>query len=197
MTEYITSVEKLITAIQQKSAVRRKPIIVAIDGRSGTGKSTLANAVASRLDATILVCDDFYSGGDDSEWLAYSPQQRVAKCIDWQRIRTEVLEPLLNGKRAIYRPFDFKVGKGLAANTIAVMPAPFIILEGAYSARPELADVIDFKILVEFPDEARRQRLIQREGNSFMQTWHTIWDAAEDYYFEQVRPPSSFDFVIA
>jgi para-aminobenzoate synthetase len=67
------------------------------------------------------------------------------------------------------------------------------MLDGAYSSRPELADVIDLSVLIECPDAARRLRLVEREGEAFMQRWHALWDVAEDYYFRHVRPAEAFD----
>lgn len=73
-------------------------------------------------------------------------------------------------------------------------PKPVILLDGVYSARPELADLVDLAVLAEAPnDRARRQRLIAREGEAFMNAWHALWDAAEDHYFSLVRPRSAFD----
>lgn len=116
-------------------------------------------------------------------------------CIDWKRIRREVLELLLTNRAALYHPFDFKTGHGLSKDLIELKPAKVVILDGAYSARPELSDLIDIKIL-KLHDDTRRERLLGREGLSFMQNWHSIWDEAENYYFTQICTPSTFDFVI-
>jgi uridine kinase len=76
-------------------------------------------------------------------------------------------------------------------------PAALIILDGAYSCRPELADLVDFSVLIEMSDDKlRRRRLLAREGHDFMTTWHKRWDAAEDHYFTQVVPRSMFDLII-
>ena len=71
-----------------------------------------------------------------------------------------------------------------------------IILDGAYSSRPELADLIDLSVLVEAPAAIRERRLTDRETPSFLRAWHDRWDPAEDYYFAQVRPRGAFDQVI-
>ena len=71
-----------------------------------------------------------------------------------------------------------------------------IILDGAYCSRPELGDLINLSVLVEAPDEVRRERLIAREGAESMSTWHAIWDDAEDHYFTHVRPRESFDLIV-
>jgi uridine kinase len=77
-------------------------------------------------------------------------------------------------------------------------PASFIILDGAYSARPEISDLIDLAVLVDVPTSERHRRIAIRETDkAFLAAWHARWDAAEDYYFTHVRPAPSFDLVVA
>ena len=180
-----------------------RPMLVAIDGGSGSGKTVLAAAVAAELDAVIVPSDDFFAAGiTDAEWDRMSPAQRAAAAIDWRRLRAEALEPLLAGRTAAWHPFDFEAGTRpdgtypMATNVVIRQPAPVIVLEGAYSARPELADLIDLAVLVDVPTEERHRRLETREEKSFRDAWHTRWDVAEDYYFGQLRPPRSFDLII-
>lgn len=71
-----------------------------------------------------------------------------------------------------------------------------VILEGAYSSRPELADLLDFTVLVEAPEPERRARLAAREDPAFLADWHDQWEGAEEHYFEEIRPASSFHLVI-
>ena len=145
----------------------------------------------------MVESDDFYSGGSDAEWAQRTTEEKVDECIDWRRLKAEAIDPLLAGRTVTWHPFDFKTGTGLAANTITREPAHVIILDGVYSARPELRELIDLAVLVDVPDDfARRQRLILREGQTFMDAWHALWDVAEDYYFTHIRPPSSFDLVV-
>lgn len=40
-----------------------RPFVVAIDGRSGVGKSTFARDLAERLGAALVEGDDFFAGG--------------------------------------------------------------------------------------------------------------------------------------
>ncbi|HLG63832.1 MAG TPA: hypothetical protein VKY19_17960 [Ktedonosporobacter sp.] len=184
----------------QRRLQHKSPVLVALDGRSGTGKSTLAQAVAARVEASIVVSDDFYAGGNDDVWYGKSAGEKVAQGIDWRRMRMEVLEPLLANKAASWHPLDFQAGSGWVGwkeELVTLEPAPVILLDGIYSARPELADLVDVAVLIEIDDLVRRQRLVVREGQDFMQRWHQLWDAAEDYYFTYIRPRSSFDLILS
>jgi len=194
----ITAVDEIVFAINNLLK-RKNPILIALDGRSGTGKSTIAQVIASRVESVIVVSDDFYSGGNDDGWSGVSVKKKVARVIDWQRMRAHVLEPLLAQRPASWYPLDFTPGVGWVGwkdEAITLEPASVIIVDGVYSARPELADLVDLVILVEADDEASRKRLIMREGQSFMDRWHAIWDVAEDYYFDSVCPRSSFAMIV-
>jgi uridine kinase len=75
-------------------------------------------------------------------------------------------------------------------------PATVILIEGAYSAGPALADLVDLAILVDVPVEERHARLRGREDAAFLARWHGRWDEVEAHYFREVRPRGSFDLVI-
>lgn len=193
------AVNKVVSKVKQLIKDHPTPLLVALDGRSGTGKSILAKLIAEKTHGGVVLSDDFYSGGNDDKWEGYTPQAKVDEVVDWKRMRTEVLEPLLAGKPAFWHPLDFKpkVGwVGWKAETVSMKPAEVIILDGAYSARPELSDIVNLAVLVESPDEMRRRRLLLREGVEFMEKWHKLWDPAEDYYFTKIRPRNSFDLVL-
>lgn len=180
-------------------AQHRSPIatLIALDGRSGSGKSTLAHALATNLDAVVVEADDFYTGGSLTQWSRRSARVRADVCIDSARLRREALMPLLAGTAATWHAFDWDTETDLLATATTLRPAPFVILDGAFSTRPELMDLIDYTVLVKASDAIRRDRLEQREGERYLTDWHPIWAAAEDYYFTHVRLPTQFDAHIA
>ena len=98
---------------------------------------------------------------------------------------------------ARWRPFDYESWQGLAADAITVEPARVVLVEGAYSPGPWLADLVDFAVLLTLDDEVRLCRLRAREGPERMARWLATWRPAEDAYFEHDRTPQSFDLVIS
>ena len=196
------AVDTVVTAIRAR-AVRPQRLVVAIDGRSGAGKSTVAKAVARAIGAVIVPCDDFFSASvSNAEWDRRTPEQRAAEAMDWRRLKREAIEPLRAGRPARWYAFDFPAGPRadgtypLRGIPTELASKPVVLLDGAYSARPELADVVDLSVLVEAAPLTREARLAAREAADFLRQWHARWDLAEDYYFGHVRPPSAFDMVL-
>jgi para-aminobenzoate synthetase len=194
-----SSIAQAVTGILEQ----RRPVVVALDGGSGAGKSSLAASLAEALDAVIVPQDDFYSGRiPQREWEVRSAADRCRDVIDWARVRAEALDPLRAGHAARWHPLDFEAGPGgdgtyaLSSRIIERHPASVIILDGAYSASPALADLVDLTVLVDVPLAERHRRLAAREDPTFLRQWHALWDAAEAYYFGRVRPASAFDLVV-
>lgn len=192
----IDTVSRLVDRIDQLKGNRYTPVLVAIDGGSGAGKSTFALKVALETDATVIDGDDFYAGGSDELWDAMSPAEKADHCINWRRQRP-VLETLARGEPASWRAYDWESDDGrLAERPTLADPAPVIILEGVYSGRPELADLFDLRVLYDAPDEVRRARIVEREGEGHNVEWNQRWDEAERWYFTEVMPPETFDLVL-
>ncbi len=191
--------DTILDTIQKRGG--KIPFLVALDGGSGAGKSTLALLIAQALNAALIQGDDFYAANiSHTEWETRTPEQRAADVIDWRRLRVEALEPLLAQKPARWHAFDFASGRpdgtyAMRMDFVEHQPADVIVLDGAYSLRPELADLIDLSVLVDVPVAVRHERLAARESSN-LDSWHTRWDAAEEYYLTHVRPKSSFDLVI-
>ncbi|PSJ52190.1 uridine kinase family protein [Kumtagia ephedrae] len=178
-----------LVAARMKGMIR--PFIIALDGRSGAGKSTLAKTLAEMFDAVLIEGDDFYAGG--TKLRVDSPEARAEACIDWTRQRP-ALEALRAGREAIWRAFDWETFDGrLRDQTTRLVPKRIVILEGVYAARPELADLIDLRVMLVAPDDVRMARLMARER--IIGPWERQWHQAEDVYFRSIMPPAAFDAV--
>jgi uridine kinase len=171
-----------------------RPLVIALDGPSAAGTTTLAADLGLRLGASVVTGDDFYRDIPEGHRWALTVAQGVEEYFDWQRLRQEVLEPLRAGRRAQYHPFSWRPGGGLGDRIVTVQPTPIIVLEGVYTGRPQLRDLVDLAVLVETAAEERQRRLTARgHGND---TWWPQWGAAEDHYYTAICPRDSFDLVI-
>ena len=72
----------------------------------------------------------------------------------------------------------------------------FTLIDGIYSSNPDLADILNLTILIDTPANIRYMRHNNREGNDDLE-WHKLWDDAELYNFEKIRPPSSFNLIFS
>jgi para-aminobenzoate synthetase len=193
----------IVADILRRIVDRKMPFLVALDGGSGSGKSTVASLIAEALGAALVQADDFFAAEIcDAEWELRTPEEKAADAIDWRRLRAEALEPLLAGKSAKWHAFDFEAGVRLngtyamRTDLVECEPKTVIVLDGAYSTRSELADLIDLSVLVDAPVAVRHERLAAREDKRSLDSWHARWDAAEEHYLTHVRPRSSFDWVV-
>lgn len=187
----------LADRIRLHASTQASPVLVALDGRSGAGKSTLAAAVRQKLpNSQVIEGDTFYAGGTSEYWDKLSAQEKASSVIGWRRQRP-VLTALAEGKPASWHGYDWEAFDGrLEVEPTTCEAADIVILEGAYSARPELSDLLDLRILLEVETSVRHERLGNREGDSYRDAWFARWDEAEEYYFGHVMSPRVFDLVI-
>jgi para-aminobenzoate synthetase len=191
------------SAIGQLKSNLGKPIVVALDGGSGAGKSVLASMLNSNPDSVVIPVDDFFAADiPENRWATFSVEEKLERVFDWSRLRKRVIKPLLAGKPARWYAFDFEAGLrsdgtyGMKDEVTEVTSAAVILLDGVYTAGPYLRDLIDLRILVDVPTVERHRRLAMREDADFLRRWHAIWDELERYYFNEVSPNASYDVVV-
>jgi uridine kinase len=178
-------------------------LVLAIDGHGAAGKSTIADAVARATGAALVHTDDFFEPGPEPGEQRHarlvvraggsSPgAQGLSAYYEWPRLRAEALEPLRAGRAAEFRRFDWERGGGLDG-TVSVTPAPLVVLEGVFSAAPQLSDLVDRSVFVNTPEPERLRRLRAQTTPS---EWDDEWLKAEHAYFDLIRPKYSFDLVV-
>ena len=148
---------------------QKNMVIVAIDGKCTSGKTTLAAKLAEVYDCNVFHMDDFF----------LRPEQRtperfaeVGGNVDYERFKDEVLIPLKAGQPFSYRPFDCSTFT--LAEPVCVNPKKLNIVEGTYSHHPYFGDPYDLKIVLTVDEETQHQRILQRPAflhKRFFEEW--------------------------
>lgn len=145
---------------------RERPVLIAVDGRCGSGKTGFA-ALTDVLDraAGVVHMDDFYLPPEEraENWM-----EIPAGNMDLERFREEVL----------LRPAD-----------------RLMIVEGTYSQHPSLAKFYDYKIFLTCDREEQTRRLQEREGD-YYPTFDRVWRTLEERYFDACGTEASADLVV-
>ncbi|MCX5001442.1 AAA family ATPase [Streptomyces sp. NBC_00638] len=194
MTKIQSAAERVVAAVRSRN--HREFALIAMDGMGGSGKSTLASAVAGLGGAAVVHGDDFYRPMDADERAGLTPAQGYDRYFDWQRIRDEVLTPLTAGRDAAYRRYDWSTGALATDGTLAVARDGIVVVEGVYTARPELADHYDLVVYVDTPPDESLRRLRVRGDDHGPIDWEARWRLAEEHYLATSRLRERADLVI-
>ncbi len=151
----------------------KNPLVIAIDGKSASGKTTFANL----LGATVIHTDDFFRPRNEKGVLEIS---EYSGNFDTERFKNEVVANIKSGKAFKYGVFDCKMGA--VTHTITVETTKCIVVEGAYSTHPFLGDYADIKLFFDISEELQKQRIIKRNGESGAKAFFDIWIPAEERY---------------
>jgi hypothetical protein len=138
--------------------------IVAIDGWSGSGKTSLADRLAPALGVPCIHMDDWVPG-----WSGLA--RSVDLLVEW------VLAPLADGKPARWRMWDWV--RGDWGDEREQQPEPLILIEGcgsgATAARPWLSGLI----WLESTGDERAARLRARPDWPTYERWAAMWAEQE------------------
>ena len=179
----------LLRLIDIKS--QRGPLIVAIDGRCASGKTTLGNLLAKLYDCNVFHMDDFF----------LQPQQRTAdrlmqpgENVDHERFLEEVLFPVSKGCPVLYRRYNCHSGK--MDDPVYVTPKELTIVEGVYSLHESLSDYYGLKIFLDISAGVQKSRLILRNGAEFAERFFDKWIPMEERYFSAFSVREKADIMI-
>lgn len=155
-------------------------LLVAIDGRCASGKTSTAAALQAARGWPVIHMDQFF----------LRPEQRSAaryavpgENIDHERFLQEVLLPLRSGKAAAYRPFSCHSQQ--LEPPISLPDSPVYIIEGSYSCHPLLRQYYDLRIFLTVDPQTQAERILVRNGPEYAQVFRDKWIPLEERYFAE------------
>lgn len=155
-------------------------VLVAIDGPSASGKSTLGEWLQAVYGATLLHMDDFF----------LQPHQRTAKRlatpggnVDRERFFDEVLTPLARGDGEFaFRPYE--CWRQALGDPVRVAPGEIVVVEGSYSLHPDLAAHYDLRVGLKIDPKTQSARILARNGEEMHARFMNEWVPMERLYAE-------------
>ena len=180
---------------------RSGPGIVAVDGRSAGGKTTLAERINKVVPGSAIVhTDDIPASAAWPGRDVYSPSPNVAPSFyDWtERVRENILKPARAGQPVQYRPPSWEDWLRDEGAIKVPLSCPLLIFEGVGAARRELTAMLDVVVWVQ-SDIARAEiRGIARDGgDANAVTFWKKWMAEEFPFLAEQRPWERADFVVS
>lgn len=161
-------------------APRLGPVrLVAVDGPAGSGKTTLAAALAAGCaaagaSAQVVHLDDLYAG-----WSGLDGDL-------WPRLAAQVLEPLRRGLPGRFQRYDWVAGR--FGEWVDVPVADVLVVEGCGSGRRAGARDTGLLVWVEADDRTRLARGLERDGADARAHWERwMADEAAHYAREGTR----------
>jgi uridine kinase len=142
-----------------------RPLLVAIVGGSGSGKSWLADKLAAALapGAVRLSLDDFYR---DRSHLSMARRDRLnfdhPRAIDWPAVSL-ALKQLAKGRAARIPCYDFGTHCRLGRSKI-VRPGRIVLMDGLWLLRSRaVRGLFDFSIFLDCSARVRLARRLERD----------------------------------
>ncbi|XMB86323.1 NB-ARC domain-containing protein [Mycoplasmatota bacterium WC44] len=181
MKEVYSAIEKLMS--------EKKRVVVAIDGMCGSGKTTLSKHLKEKYNGTIFQMDWFFLP------IEKKTPERMSEpgCnVDYDRVIEEIHEKLSQ---------DVIEFKRYSDTTLEYYPekevlTDLIIIEGAYSMRPEFRKFYDLTIFYGIDPEFQIRRLSHREGEGVID-YIEKWIPLENEYIEYFNIKDHCDIVLA
>lgn len=166
-----------------------RPLIIGIDGRSGSGKTVLstvlANSLATKHQVTVLRLEDLYQG-----WNGLRAGMQI--------FTRDVLPKLAAGETATYDTWDWHAEEhddGAPGDPASTAPTEVIICEGVGVGARANRQLLDVLIWLRVPDQVRYERAMGRDGATYEGQWEN-WAAQEREVLDQDQIYDAADLVL-
>lgn len=178
-------------------------LVIGIAGGSGSGKTTVVNAITARLKEKVVVIpqDSYYK---DSSDLTDEEKRRQnfdhPDSIDWELLCGQ-LKDLKEGRVVSQPVYSYISCSRSKTETVRVAPADVIIVEGILIFTcPELREQMDIKIFVDADDDDRLMRVMARDISERGKDVHWVIErysrTVKPMYLQFIEPSKRYADVV-
>ena len=180
---FFCAVDRLLT--------EKERVIVAIEGGSASGKSTLGALMEQVYDCNLFHVDDFFLQKHQRTPERFS---QPGGNVDYERFSEEIMQPLLRGGAFSYRRFDCSTMS--LGESVSVQPKKLSVVEGAYSMHPVLRDAYDLSVFLDIEPAEQADRILRRNGEAMQKRFLTEWIPLEHRYFDALNVRESCTMIL-
>ena len=152
--------------------------VVLIDGRSGSGKTSLARILVARWPlrgrVQLVALDSLYPG-----WEGLADGVEAAREL--------ILRPHARGLIGVWERWDWETSEPAEAH--AVDPSLPLIVEGSGLLTAATARLGDVRVWLESPAQSRMRRALDRDGDTYRPHWKG-WAEQEERHLSRDEPTS-------
>jgi uridine kinase len=170
----VTPVSRILAAVPA-GVVR--PVVL-IDGGAGSGKTTLATALAQAWQGPLQVVgmDSFYPGWGGLAAASQAVAEQVLRLCD-----------------PGYHRWDWE--RSASAEWVSIDPSLPLVIEGCGALTPRNRALADLGVWCELDEAERHRRAIARDGELFAVHWDE-WEAQEAEHWRRHRPWELADLTV-
>ncbi|MDI9551766.1 MAG: uridine kinase [Bacteroidales bacterium] len=178
-------------------------LVIGIAGGSGSGKTTVVNAITTQLKERVVVIpqDSYYK---DSSHLPMEERQKInfdhPDAIDFDLL-CEQLKALKEGKTIEQPVYSYITCSRSKTETVTVAPAEVIIIEGilVFTCK-DLREQMDIRIFVDADDDDRLMRVMARDILERGKTVETVIErytkTVKPMYLQFIEPSKRYADII-
>ena len=172
-----------------KQIKTNKKVIIAIDGPSASGKSTLGNLLKQKYDALLFHTDNYFLPPKRKT------KERLAESggnVDYERIKSDIFD---NIDSEFIQSDHFNCKTNILEEAEPLRNKQVIVIEGAYSLHKSLFPYYTLTVLLEIDESLQRDRILARNGEQMLKRWIEEWIPLEEKYFKEEELKTRVDII--
>lgn len=171
-------------------STKKNRIVIAIDGPSAAGKSSLSKKLTEKYNALLIRIDDYFL---PETMKTKERLSEIGGFFHYERFIDEVVNHIYDDTLHLQK---FNCMTQLLEDKIEYKNSQIIIIEGVYSLHPLLRDMYDISIFMDVERDEQIKRIEKRNGTKMLDKWINIWLPLENRYFIEFNIKNIADIVM-